>query len=259
MGNSQNLPSQSITQKEIEAGLKSLGLQQGNAVEVHCSLSSFGYVEGGGDSVVNALINVVGKEGTLIMSAYPIGPSISLTVEEETRGITWKCRILDEESTEKTGLGTVVDKFKQIPDVVLGSGIHRVCVWGNDASLHSQGYKYLLEIDGWTLLLGVNVHSCSSLHVAERVGIPEEVARIYRVPEDILQEYPVDEWSIGFGSTPNDAWMTVWQEAEKHKLIRSQRIGQATCSLFKANALVAIYESFLRSDPYTLFGVDKDK
>ena len=40
-----------ITQKEIEAGLRELGLRRGDAVEVHSSLSSFGWVEGGATAV----------------------------------------------------------------------------------------------------------------------------------------------------------------------------------------------------------------
>jgi hypothetical protein len=36
---------------------------------------------------------------------------------------------------------------------VYGTGIHRVCAWGRDAQQHSKGYEYLLDIDGWVLLL----------------------------------------------------------------------------------------------------------
>lgn len=248
-----------VTHTEIEVGLGKLGLQRGDAVEVHSSLRSFGWVEGGATAVIDALMNVIGEEGALVMSAYPLSPAIPLIPEEIARGITWKCRKLSADSTEKTGLGAVVDEFKQRPDVVLGTGLHRVCAWGRDAHLHRQGYSYLLEIDGWTLLLGVNVHSCSSLHVAERVGIPEEVRRLHQLPDDIRQAHPADEWAIGYGGTPNDAWMTVWQEAQQRQLLRQQWIGQAACTLFKANALVTIYEDFLRSDPYTLFGVERDR
>lgn len=247
-----------VTQNDIESGLQQLGLRRGDAVEVHSSLSSFGHVEGGASTVIDSLINVVGEEGAIAMSAYPLSPGIPLTPEEEARGMTWKVRKLDPGSTEKTGLGAVVDKFRQRPDVLFGSGIHRVCAWRRDAHLHTQGYTYLLEIDGWALLLGETIHSCSSMHVAERVGLPEEVQRIHRVPDDIIADYPEEEWSTGFGTTPNDAWMTVWEEAVRRDLIRYQTIGQAECKLFKANALVTIFEDHLRSDPYSLYGVEKE-
>jgi len=50
-----------LTQKDIKVGLRQLGLGRGDAVEVHSSLSSFGWVEGGAPTVVDALMNVVGE------------------------------------------------------------------------------------------------------------------------------------------------------------------------------------------------------
>ncbi len=44
-----------LTQKDIIDGLKGLGLEHGTAVEVHSSLSSMGFVEGGAATVINAL------------------------------------------------------------------------------------------------------------------------------------------------------------------------------------------------------------
>jgi aminoglycoside 3-N-acetyltransferase len=41
-----------VTQEEIKQGLRKLGLRRGDVVGVHSSLSSFGYVEGGADAVI---------------------------------------------------------------------------------------------------------------------------------------------------------------------------------------------------------------
>jgi len=41
-----------VSKDDIEAGLRKLGLKEGDMVGVHSSLSSFGYVEGGPDTVV---------------------------------------------------------------------------------------------------------------------------------------------------------------------------------------------------------------
>jgi aminoglycoside N3'-acetyltransferase len=246
-----------VTQNEIEEGLRGLGLRRGDAVEVHSSLSSFGWVEGGATTVIEALMNVVGKEGALVMSAYPVSPPVPLTEEEKARGITWKVRILTFDSDEKTGLGIVVDTFRKHPDVVCGTEFFRGCAWGRDAHLHCQNYHHLLKIDGWTLLLGVGIDRCSSMHIAEDVPIPEEIARRFDIPTDILRDYPPDRWGIGYGSTPDDPWAKVWAEAQRRGLIRSRTIGQAECKLFKAKAMVSIYEEMRRTDPLALFGVKK--
>jgi len=250
-----NMDKTSLTQKDIEEGLQELGLHRGDAVEVHSSLRSFGRVKGGATTIIEALMQVVGEDGALVMSAYPVSLPIPLTEEEKARGITWKVRILDPNSDEKTGLGAVADTFRKRPDVICGTSFHRGCAWGRDAHLHCQNYRRLLEIDGWALLLGVDIGRCSSMHLAESVPIPEEIRKRFEVPTDILQDYPQDRWSIGYGSTPDDPWAKVWTEAQQRGLIRTRTIGHAECKLFKAKAMVSIYEELRRADPFALFGV----
>ena len=249
----------SLTREEIEGGLRRLGLRRGDAVEVHSSLSSFGWVEGGAQAVVDALMHVVGEEGTIVMSAYPLSLPLLLTKEERARGILAKVRILREDAGDRTGMGAIADEFRRRPGSVLGTGIHRVCAWGRHVALHSKGYEYLLEADGWVLLLGVDIHRCSSMHIAEGwVGIPDRITRCFAVPEDIQRDYPEDTWYVAYGSTPDDAWQKVQDEAEGRGLVQRRRIGRAECMLFKARAVVGIYEEFLRTDPYGLFGVGKE-
>ena len=87
-----------LTQKDIEVGLR-LVLGRGDAVEVHSSLSSFGWVEGGAPAVVDALMNVVGENGALVMSAYPVSLPLPPTEQEKGRGILGKVRIFGDEFT----------------------------------------------------------------------------------------------------------------------------------------------------------------
>lgn len=242
-----------LTQSIIEDGLRQLGLARGDVVEVHSSLSSFGWVEGGAATVVDALMSVVGVEGALVMSAYPLSKPLPLTPEEKARGILAKVQICGEEYDGPTGMGVIADEFRQRPGTVLGKGIHRVCAWGKDADRHSQGYQYLLSLDGWAMLLGVGIDRCSSMHQAEKVGIPAEVSRCFTVPQDIRQDYPEDVY-IAYGSTPDDAWGKVANEAEQRGLIHHGKIGDADCMSFRARSVVGIYEQALWSDPLGLFG-----
>jgi aminoglycoside 3-N-acetyltransferase len=247
-----------VTQADIEEGLQQLGLGRGDAVEVHSSLSSFGWVERGAPAVVDALMTVVGEEGTLVMSAYALTAPLPLTEEEVARGVVVKVRFLEEGSEERTGMGAIADEFRSRPDTVLGTGGHPVCAWGHDAGRHSEGYHVLLDVDGWVLLLGVDIHRCSSMHQAEgRVGIPEPIEAQRRVPEDVLRDYPEEKWYIECANTLDDAWGKVQDEAERRGLIRRRRIGQADCMLFRARAVVGLYEEALREDPFGLFGVER--
>ena len=56
-----------IKKQELIKDLKSMGIRKGDVLFVHSSLSSIGLVEGGADTVVEALIESVGKEGLIIV------------------------------------------------------------------------------------------------------------------------------------------------------------------------------------------------
>lgn len=151
------LAGSSITQAIIADGLRQLGLAQGDVVEVHSSLSSLGRVEGGASAVVDALISVVGEEGALVMSAYPVSKPLPLTEQEKARGILAKVHKYSLDYAGPTGMGAIADEFRRRPGVALGDGFHRIC-----AALN-RGYDALLELDGWALLIGVSIGLCSSM------------------------------------------------------------------------------------------------
>lgn len=245
-----------LDQADIETGLRALGITRGMAVEVHSSLSSFGWVNGGAESVISALINAVGPEGSLVMSAYPLTPPLVLTEADKSRGIVAKVRFLDPDSDERTGMGVIVDTFRRRPDVVTGPGFHRVCAWGRDVEQHSQGYQYLLDHGGYALLLGVDIHRLSSMHYAEgKVGLPQAVHGIFGPDAETLKIYPADQWYVETGVPLVDAWGKIQAEADRRGLIRHQKIGAAECLFFKASDVVGLYEQALRTDPLGLYGL----
>ncbi|MDQ3703782.1 MAG: AAC(3) family N-acetyltransferase [Chloroflexota bacterium] len=247
-----------VTQSDIVVGLRRLGLEQGAVVEVHSSLSALGRVEGGADAVIDALQEVVGAVGTLVMSAYAVSPPVPLTDEDRNLGITWKVRWLPGDTAERTGIGVVADAFRQRPDVVCGTTRFCTCAWGRDAGQHCEGYRNLLDVDGWCLLMGVGIDRCSSMHQAEDVPLPAQVGSYFEVPPQVQQAYDPQLWSIGYGGTPDDAWQKVYAEADRLGMIRHGQIGKAMCHLFKANSVVSIYRAWRQTDPFGLYGVPQD-
>ena len=63
-----------VTKDDVKKGLASVGLAKGDAVLVHSSLSSFGYVESGADSVIDALLETVGSTGTVAVPTFSGNP-----------------------------------------------------------------------------------------------------------------------------------------------------------------------------------------
>lgn len=56
-----------ILKEEIIQKLREVGLEKSDAVMVHTSLKRMGYVCGGAQTVVEALMEVVGENGTIMM------------------------------------------------------------------------------------------------------------------------------------------------------------------------------------------------
>ena len=59
-----------VTKQQIVDDLGALGVRPGVAVMMHSSLSALGPVDGGAETVVDALIEVVGADGTLLVPAF---------------------------------------------------------------------------------------------------------------------------------------------------------------------------------------------
>lgn len=59
-----------ITQTLIDHGLRQIGLRAGDVVLVHARLSAFGWIPGRAETVVRAILSVLGPEGTLMVPAF---------------------------------------------------------------------------------------------------------------------------------------------------------------------------------------------
>ena len=57
----------------IFEGLRSLGVRSGGMIIAHSSLKSFGYVEDGAGTVIDAMIDTVGPEGTVFVPTMTFG------------------------------------------------------------------------------------------------------------------------------------------------------------------------------------------
>ena len=73
-----------VLKKDFEDAFKKLGLQEGDNVIVHTSLSSLGFVCGGAQIVIEALLNTVNDCGTIVM------PTQSWKNLDPEAGVHWE-------------------------------------------------------------------------------------------------------------------------------------------------------------------------
>ncbi|MGC9349454.1 MAG: AAC(3) family N-acetyltransferase [Anaerolineae bacterium] len=163
------MPAPVVTKSEIMKGLRQLGLTPGMRLMVHSSLSSFGYVEGGAHAVVEALMELLTPEGTLLMPTFnhgaPFGDGgLEYYHPEETPTIN----------------GAIPDRFWRTDGVARSlNPTHPFAAWGRDHRRYTENHHRTLTMgpesplgllhrdDGYCLLLGVDYRSNTFHHVVE--------------------------------------------------------------------------------------------
>lgn len=175
-----------ITKNEIIIALHSVGLARGHTVMVHTALSKIGYVCGGAQTVIEALIEVIGEDGTIMMPAQSwknLDPEdgVHWTVPEEYWHIirdNWPA--YDKRITPTNTMGAVAESFRQWPGTLRSDHPARsVAAWGKHAEYLINNHDLsnifgdgspigkLYELNGEVLLIGVGYDKNTSLHLAD--------------------------------------------------------------------------------------------
>ena len=162
-----------ILKEDIACQLRKVGLEQGDTVMVHTSLKRMGYVCGGAQTVIEALIEVVGDTGTILM------PTQSWKNLDPEEGVHWEADeadwqkirdnwpAYDKHLTPTNTMGAVAEMFRRYPGSLRSDHPARsVCAWGKNAAYLTEKHDFsnifgdgspigkLYELDGKVLLLG---------------------------------------------------------------------------------------------------------
>lgn len=152
-----------ITKKDILQGLKRLGIKRGDHLLVHTALGSFGKIQGGAETVIDALLEMVGAEGTVMMPTFgPPGETFDVKKSETNLGAVakafWKRKDAVRSRHPLAAIAVIGEKAKWLAA-------------GHESEMLSHGentpYVRLAEIGGKILLLGVDQDRSTFLHVAE--------------------------------------------------------------------------------------------
>lgn len=241
---------------EMVKELKKIGLQEGMEIEVHSSLSSFGIVEGGAETVIEALMECVTERGSIFMPALCFGPALELTEEDKKLGIVTKIRKLSE-NEPRTAMGLVADTFRQREDVITGTGLIRTSGWGWHADEAAKGgLQYVIHHGGKALLLGVDIYKLTAMHYMEDI-MPKEISEIFAPTAEACMRYPVDEWLVECGEPPVKPWYTIQDMAYQKGIIKSGYIGKCQYMFFDIWDVVSLYRKELERNPFQLYGLEQ--
>jgi aminoglycoside 3-N-acetyltransferase len=245
------------TIRSLSAGLGALGLVAGDVVLLHSSRSRVGFVAGGRQAIVQALLGVLGEQGTLVVPTHtpdntdpaawqkpPVPEHWWPVIRDESPGFDpattpasrWM-GILAE--TVRTWPGALRSNHPQVSFAALGAQAatvtndHRL----DDALGDHSPLGAVYRLDGKVLLLGVGYDRNTSLHLAEwRQPDPPT----HRTGSSIRQPDGSGRWVTWTDVAEDEgdfADIGADFEAAGHA-VTTGRVGNATTRLMSQRALV---------------------
>jgi aminoglycoside 3-N-acetyltransferase len=275
---------QPVGRTRLATDLRALGVRPGGVLMVHARVSALGWVIGGTGSVVLALLDAVGADGTLMayagweddpydMAAWPaawraayqadLPPFDPRTAEAVHAHGRLPERI-------RTWPGAIRSRQPEAGIVALGPR----AAWLADSHPMDDAYgagsplAKLVEADGQVLMLGAPLSTLTLLHHAEATArVPGKHRVVYRMPvlEDghtVWREFrdidtaagvfPYEQLADEIAATPGvgpdrDPFAAIARQALAAGIGTEGRVGSADSALFPARALHRFAETWLEA------------
>lgn len=217
-----------LNKSDIVKGLQDLGLAQGDIVLLHSSLVSLGQVNDGPATVIDAFLDVIGKDGTLLVPVFGALGILTDEVKNRENAVISPCPV-----------GTLA---------AIGKDAEELCRdhWkAETAHGHDTPYTRIAERDGYICLLGVDQDRNTTLHSVEALlELPymNTATRTFTTPEG---EEVTKSWKFYPGPHRDFIGLDPLLEPAMTK----SRIGNAEVRLIKARELYEISLAVGSSDP----------
>ena len=259
-----------VRRSQLTAALRALGVSEASVLFVHTSMSSLGWVVGGAETVVRALLDAVGPRGTI--AAVASWCDIPLRIDEwpADRQLDYLEEMpgFDADHSEANPLyGRVPERIRSWPGSrKSGHPDQRVVAIGerapwltaphplDDSFGTGTPFARLVECGGQVLMLGAPLRSLTLLHHAEAIAdVPGKRRRTYSLPfatsdgaewrtlQDIDVEYgpfPYEQ-AVEGGRDPLQGIAAMAEAALRAGIGVRGRIAGAESHLFPAAPLVS--------------------
>ncbi len=215
-----------MNKADIKKSLSELGLQLGDVVIVHSSLSSIGRVEGGAETLIDAFLETISGEGTLVAPVFGNLGIFTHTLKKRPEAVVSDCP-----------LGTVA---------AIGADAEFICRdhWKAD-TVHGNGSPYLkiAGLGGYVCLLGVDQDRNTTLHSIETLlKLP-----YLETKKATLEDGKEKSWKYYPG--PHRDFIGLDHIMRQSGKMKTGKIGKAVVRLMKSQDLIDIFTKAGSNDP----------
>ncbi|MER5211648.1 AAC(3) family N-acetyltransferase [Streptomyces sp. NPDC002838] len=246
-----------VTRDTLAAQLRRLGVETGETLLAHSSLSSLGWVCGGPVALVQGLLDALGPDGTLVVPAQSADLSDPALWSNPPVPEEWWERIraampaYDPLITPTRGVGVIPETVRRWPGALRSAHPHTsFAAVGPRAAEITEGHSpdcrlgersplaRLEKLGARVLLLGVGYDSCTSFHLAE-----------YRIPAPLVEvgrPAPGGGWEVLTEvSIDSDRFDELGSDFERDRPVVRGEVGAADARLFPVADAVAYAERWL--------------
>ncbi|MCS0603266.1 AAC(3) family N-acetyltransferase [Streptomyces sp. LP11] len=246
-----------VTRDHIATQLRLLGVDSGETLLAHTSLSSLGWVNGGAVAVVQGVLDALGPAGTLVVPTQTGDLSDPALWQNPPVPARWWERIratmppYDPRLTPSLGVGVIAETVRTWPGALrsahpqtsfaaLGARAWEIteghapdCRLGEHSPL-----ARLEKLGARALLLGTGYDTCTSFHLAE-----------YRIPAPLVRvgrPAPGGGWeTVTEVSITSDRFDELGHDFERDRPVTRGTVGAADVRLFPVADAVAYAERWL--------------
>lgn len=245
-----------LTKEDLIKQFKDCGVSEGQAIFVHTALKKLGFVVGGAETLIRALLEIVGETGTLMMPSQTwknLDPSTGVHWEEPEKWwpiIRENWPAYDKEVTPSITMGAVAEMFRKWPGAKRTDHPARsIAAVGKYAEYITQEHDLsnifgenspvdkLYKLDGYVLLIGVGYEKNTSLHLAEtRANFSSK--RFTNESSAIIVNGKREWVTYNTQAVHDEDFIKLGAIYDKEKNIKIHKVGNADVRLVKQRPLV---------------------
>lgn len=249
-----------LTKNDLVKGFSQMGLAAGDIVLVHSSYKSFGPVEGGPQTVIDALLEVLTTEGTLIMPTFNF--DFNKGEAWDVRSTPSKMGVLTEVARTNPESRRVFHPFYSF--AILGKLKDELTRLRYKDSYGKESiFMRLRELDAKIMVIGLSYnHSMTFMHHIEQMeGVDYRFIKAFTgmVTDEHGRTYE-DTFTMLVRDIDRGVQTAVDPMGElldASGIVTIRRIGEAEVRLMKANDVYTFVSVEMKKNPTLMYRVEK--